>query len=313
MDPIKSSIFLWISSSLSSTPLKNHKYCIKPNGSRGSNCLILLLHWCLKITCSLFLLGSHLGCSWQWSARKHAQIQVQTHSPKQEKDSHGERWYLHYISDAKANPVHLGGKTWVNPWDSDWIARVCVSEVSASSIPLHVNATGPGAFSTDSPGRPLMLPSCLLPVSRRQNRLKENRRALKKLFITWVLIVALRIWSHHVGSFRCKYGSGKHTGSVVVCTNLAVLQHVGPYFLARRWTTSSALQGGRQPLPLGRSPKRGELWCQPQLWLQPATMSHVTSGKWISPLRASASLICRMRNSKIPSKATIVRTQCGSV
>lgn len=49
------------------------------------------------------------------SQAKHAQIQVQTHSPKQEKDSHGERWYLHYISDAKANPVHLGGKTWVKP------------------------------------------------------------------------------------------------------------------------------------------------------------------------------------------------------
>lgn len=60
--------------------------------AEGLNYLILLLHWCLKITYSLFLLSSHLGCSWAMiSQAKHAQIQAQTHSPKQKKDSHGER------------------------------------------------------------------------------------------------------------------------------------------------------------------------------------------------------------------------------
>ena len=113
------------------------------------------------------------------SQAKHAQIQAQTHSPKQEKDSHGERWYLHYISDAKANPVHLGGKTWVKPLRQINSKGVFQKWEGRPSIPPHVSATGPEFSPTDSPGRPLMLCpfACLLPVSRRQNRLKENRRA----------------------------------------------------------------------------------------------------------------------------------------
>ena len=83
----------------------------------------------------------------------------------------------------------------------------------------------------------------------------------------------------------CATWAPKHMGSVVVAHQPSCSAACGVLF---SWPgeepTSPALQGGRSTTgPPGRSPKRGELWCQPQLWLQPATMSHVTSGKWISP------------------------------
>ena len=196
--------------------------------AEGLNYLILLLHWCLKITYSLFLLSSHLGCSWAMiSQAKHAQIQAQTHSPKQEKDSHGERWYLHYISDTKANPVHLGGKTWVKPLRQINGKGVFQKWGRRPGIPLHVSAAGPEFSRTDSPGRPLMLCpfSCLLPVSRRQNRPRENRRALKKNYLatlglncdTETLHCILRdlfIVAHKRSC--CGTWATQHMGSVVV-------------------------------------------------------------------------------------------------
>ena len=83
----------------------------------------------------------------------------------------------------------------------------------------------------------------------------------------------------------CGTWAPQHTGSVVRAHQPSCSAACGVLFL---WpgvgATSPAVQGGPSTTgPPGRSPKRGELWCQPQLWLQPVTMSRVTSGKWTSP------------------------------
>lgn len=100
--------------------------------------------------------------------------QIQAQTLKRKKDSPGERWYLLYITYAKANAGHSCGKYEPNLW-SRLIAKVFFRSEGKCCVPSirHcVRAPGP-VFSHRQRGWPPMLHPFLhlLSVSGRQSRL----------------------------------------------------------------------------------------------------------------------------------------------